>query len=95
MNIANKVGFRWGEDAFLIGNEFGLLCVAYAHHEQDALDYAVDDGYLDSQLMSEEDFAEYESNGWHDSFAHLGNAGEPFWIEYLWIKPASERVRLT
>ena len=93
MNIANKDGYRSGEHAFLIGNEFGLLCVAYAHHEQDALDYAVDAGYLDSQLMSPEDYAEYEANGWHDSFAHLGNVGEPFWTEYLWIKPASERVR--
>jgi hypothetical protein len=91
IKIANKDGFRWGEKAYLIGHELGLICVSYANNAQDALDYAVDAGYLDCQLMSDSDHAEYDSNGWHDSFIYAGNASEPFWSEYLWIKPASER----
>jgi hypothetical protein len=91
MNIANKDGFRFGETAYLIGNEFGLICVAYGAYESDALDHAVDCGFMDSELMSDKDHAEYSSNGWDGSFICAGNASEPFWSEYLWIKPASER----
>ena len=32
MKIA-KDGFRYGESAYLIGNEFGLICVAYGNNE--------------------------------------------------------------
>ena len=91
LNIANKDGFKWGEKAYLIGNEFGLLCISYAHNEFDALDNAVDEGFMDSELMCQKDHQEYESNGWHDSFVYAGNASEPFWCEHLWIKPASDR----
>ena len=91
LNIANKVGFFFDETAYLIGNEFGLLCVSYANNEQEAIDNAVDDGFLDCQLMSDADYLEYDENGWHDSFICAGNAGEPFWTEYLWIKPAADR----
>jgi hypothetical protein len=91
LNIANKDGFRFGEQAYLIGNEYGLKCVSYARNEQDALDYAVDEGFMESEIMSDKDHEEYSSNGWDDSFAYAGNAGEPIWIEYLWIKPASDR----
>ena len=91
MKIANKDGFRCGEHAYLIGNEYGLLCVAYGDCEGDALDNAADIGYLDCQLMSDAAHAEYDSNGWHDSFICAGNASEPFRSDYLWIKPASER----
>ena len=91
LNIANKDGFKWGEQAYLIGHEFGLLCISYGHNEQEALDNAVDEGYMDSELMSEKDYQEYDSNGWHDSFVCAGNASEPFWCEHLWIKPAADR----
>jgi len=91
IKIANKDGFRYGESAYLIGNEFGLICVAYGNNEQEAIDNAVDDSLMDCQLMSDEDHAEYDTNGWHDSYIYAGNASEPFWSEYLWIKPASER----
>ena len=93
MNIANKDGFRWGESAYLIGHEHGLICVAYGGTIQDALDHAADSGFMDSELMSDEDFTEYAANGWHDSFICAGNASQPFWSEYLWIKPASERIK--
>ena len=91
IRIANKDGYRFGERAYLIGNEFGLLCVAYGDNEQEAIDNAVDEGFLDSELMSDEDHAEYDSEGWHDSYIYAGDAGEAFWSQYLWIKPASER----
>ena len=91
IRIANKDGYRFGERAYLIGNEFGLICVAYGNYEHEAVDNAVDAGYMDSELMSDVDHAEYDSNGWHDSYIYAGNAGEAFWSEYLWIKPASER----
>jgi len=95
IKIANKDGYRFGERAYLIGNEYGLLCVAYGDNEQEAIDNAVDEGFLDSELMSDEDHAEYDSEGWHDSYIYAGNAGEAFWSEYLWIKPASERKEVT
>jgi len=91
IKIANKDGFRYGESAYLIGHEFGLICVAYGNNEQEAIDNAVDAGYMDCQLMSDSDHTEYDANGWHDSFIYAGDASEPFWSEYLWIKPASER----
>jgi len=91
IRIANKYGYRCGERAYLIGNEYGLLCVAYGDNEQEAIDNAVNEGFLDSELMSDEDHAEYDSEGWHDSYIYAGDAGEAFWSQYLWIKPASER----
>ena len=91
LNIANKDGFRWAEQAYLIGNEYGLLCISYARNEQEALDNAADEGYMDSELMCQKDCEEYESNGWHDSFKYAGNAGKPVWCEHLWIKPAADR----
>ena len=91
IKIANKDGYRFGERAYLIGNEFGLLCVAYGDNEQEAIDNAVNEGFLDSELMSDADHAEYDSEGWHDSYIYAGDAGEAFWSQYLWIKPASER----
>ena len=93
MNIANKDGFRFGEEAYLIVNEHGLLCIAYGWYEQDALDAAVDAGFLDSEIMSEDDHKEYESNGWHDSFIIAGNECKPIWVEHLSVTPAANRER--
>ena len=45
----------------------------------------MDDGFMDSQLMSPEDYKEYNDNGWHDSYFYAGNASEPIWTEYLSI----------
>ena len=91
LKIANKDGYRFGEKAYLIGHEHGTICVSYGYCEQSALDNAVNDGFMDSELMSDNDRDEYERNQWHDSFIIAGNADEAFWSEYLWIKPASER----
>ena len=93
LRIANKDGFHWGEAAYIIGNEYGTLCVSYGGNECEALDHAVDAGFLDVQLMGEEDHEEYKRMMWEDSYTYLGNASEAFWTEYLWIKPASERIK--
>ena len=91
LKIANKDGFKYGDKAYLIGHEFGTICISYATNEQDALDNAVDAGLMDSMLMSPEDYAEYTAEGWDDSYILLGNASEPFWSEYLWIREAADR----
>jgi len=93
LRIANKDGFKWGETAYIIGNEYGTLCVSYGNNECEALDHAADAGFFDSERMSGEDHAEYSENQWGDSYTYLGNAGEAFWTEHLWIKLASERVK--
>jgi hypothetical protein len=81
------VDFHWRKGArkYAICNEFGLLAIVYASHEGDALDAAVDANLLDCQRMSDDDYAEYEANGWDDSFICAGNASEPFWSNYLSI----------
>ena len=71
---------------YYIANEFGLLAIVYADTEQDALDSAVDNGLLNSEVMSPEDYAEYVENGWEDSYCHAGNASEPIWCEHLRIE---------
>lgn len=98
MKIANKDEFipkgKYNPhkvQGYFIGNEFGILCVAYASSEQGALDAAVDSGCLNSEIMTDCDYSEYLANGWTDSFTYAGNAAEPIWTEYLWIKPTSER----
>jgi len=91
IKIANKDGYRYGETAYMIGNEFGVICISYAKNEQDALDNAVDADMLDCMRMSPDDHAEYEAQGWDDSYCLLGNADAPFWTEYLWIKEATTR----
>lgn len=68
---------------FLIHNEYGVLCVVYASHEQDALDEAVDANRLDSCLVSDADYKEAEDEGHADEFARLGNDGEPFDLTYI------------
>ena len=91
LKIANKDGYRWGETAYLIGHEFGTICVSYGHHEQEALDNAVDEGFMNVELMSDEDREEHDRNGWDDAYITAGNAGEAIHSQYLWIRPASER----
>jgi len=71
--------------AWEITNELGHVCIAIGSHEQGALDSAVDNGLMQRFAMDAEDYAEYETNGWDDSYALLGNAQEPYWTEYMGI----------
>ena len=61
--------------AFMLCHEFGLFAIVYASHLQDALDIAVDEGFLDCMQIEEDDIDE--------DTAFLGNASEPFDIQYL------------
>ena len=72
--------------AWVISNQFGILYMVIGECEQTALDAAVDANAMDSEMMSDEDYAEYEREGWDDSYILLGNASEPFWCEYLYIE---------
>ena len=89
--IANPNEGRYWDRTYAINNEFGVIAIVYANTEQGALDEAVDEGLMDCMQMSDEDHAEYEANGWDDSFIYAGNAGEPFWSEYLGIKDITDR----
>tara|TARA_R110000772_G_scaffold154357_1_gene265316 strand:+ start:674 stop:925 length:252 start_codon:yes stop_codon:yes gene_type:complete len=80
---------------FIVGNEFGELCRvseddAAVHCGQDALDWAVDEGYLNADIMSDEDIAEAVAEGRGDDFLYAGNAGEVIHSDYLWIREVSE-----
>jgi hypothetical protein len=71
---------------FLLYNEYGfVLAIVYASHLQDALDIAVGHHKLDSCLVSNDDFAEAEREGYADEYALLGNAGEPFDLTYVGV----------
>ena len=83
--IANPNERRFYDKTYAITNEFGIVAIVYADCEQHALDEAVDCGKLNSMLMSAEDFAEYEREGWEDSYAFAGNASEPVLTDYLGI----------
>jgi hypothetical protein len=84
--IANFDDKAFSRKRYAIANEYGIIAFAYGNCEQDALDAAADSGHLDSERMSPDDYNEYSQNGWDDSLCYLGNAGEPFWCEYLQIK---------
>ena len=78
---------------FIVGNEFGELCRVSDYGvtcEQDALDWAVDEGYLNVDIMSDEDIAEAVAEGRGDYLLYAGNAGEVIHSDYLWIREESE-----
>jgi hypothetical protein len=91
--IVNFDDKAFTDKRYAINNEFGIVAIVYADCEGDALDAAVDGNALDSQLMSEEDHAEYDAEGWHDSFCYAGNAGEPIWTENLGITELAQSTR--
>ncbi len=83
--IANPGERPYYSKTYAINNEFGTLAIVYANNEQDALDEAFDRDKLNSEIMSPEDFKEYSSQGWDDSYIFAGNAGEAIWSENLYI----------
>ena len=84
--VCNFSDKAWCKHTYAICNEFGLICIVYADNEQDALDAAMDNNGLDSELMDKVDYREYEAKGWDDSYMLLGNASEPVWSENLSIE---------
>ena len=87
--LLNQYGYKAGEynprdvGAYAFANEFGPFAIGIGDNEQEAIDDAVDENRFDCQKMSDEDYAEYESKGWDDSYMLAGNASEPFWTTYL------------
>jgi hypothetical protein len=75
---------------WMIGNEYGMLCLVWASNEQDALDIAADAGMLDGLAMEEKD-VEYDDDGNEINTMRLGNTSEPFCSDYAWM----HKVRLT
>jgi hypothetical protein len=84
---------------WVIGNQFGPLCLVWAGHEQDALDAACDAGMLDGLALEPDNVAERsrdECEGDHPGTGEccpyppsgvmlLGNASEPFDVDYAWL----------
>ena len=89
--IANPNERVYYSKTYAISNAFGILAIVYSNNEQDALDEALDRDKLNSLIMSTEDFKEYSSNGWDDSYTFAGNAGEAIWTEYLHINEIKSR----
>jgi len=83
--FANPADKAFYNHRYAIYNEYGVIAIVYADHVSEAFHIAADNGKLDCQAMSPDDYSEYESNGWSDSYMLLGNASEPFWCEYLGI----------
>ena len=64
--------------AYVIHNEYGVLCIAIGDCLQDALDNAVDNACLDSCLVEDQE----DRDG---PYCSLGNAGELFDLTYIGV----------
>lgn len=75
---------------WLIGNEYGVLAIVYAHHEQDAMDEMADSGKLDGHRAEESELTQNEYGEDVDDcgtvMSRLGNAGEPFDLTNIWMR---------
>ena len=74
-------------DAYVIGNEYGPLCLVWAGIDniQEALDNACDGGMLDGIAVDEADIERDDSTGEEIGIMRLGNASEPFCSDYAWV----------
>ena len=68
---------------FILHDHGFTICVVLASNLQDALDEAVDNDKLDSFLINEEDYAAYGIDSDNPTCAFLGNAGEPFDVDFI------------
>ena len=71
--------------AYVIHNEFGAICCAIGSHLGEALDNAVDNDCLDSCLVSGDNIKNYDFENNPCEYAFLGNASEPFDLEYIGV----------
>ena len=55
-----------------------------------AIDWAVDQGYLDGDIMADCDVQEAIEDGWGDDIVYAGNYGLPLRTDYLWIEEVSK-----
>jgi len=63
--------------AFVIGHEFGALCMVFSSNAQDAMDEACNKGFIDRLMSEEQDYDD-------ESLTPLGNAGELFDLSMAW-----------
>jgi hypothetical protein len=64
--------------AYLIHNEYGVICCAIGSHVAEALDNAVNNDCLDSCLITDEAYM-------NEDTVYLGNGSEPFDLDYIGI----------
>jgi hypothetical protein len=69
-----------------MGNEYGLLAIAYASCEQEAFDEACDADLLKGLALDEATVIERETENEGEGVMRLGNASEPFDSIYAWIR---------
>ena len=90
IKLLSDNGYEIGEynphsvSCFLVQNDHNT-CLSIGDNICVAVDNCVDNNLWDSMLMSQDDYKEYNGNGWHDSYIQAGNASEPFWCEHLRI----------
>ena len=82
--LANDVTFDGEHNPYntrlwLIHNEYGYIAAVWGNCAQDVLDTAVDADLLDSCMISEENLKDFSE----DDISYLGNAGEPFDLQYI------------
>lgn len=65
---------------WIIGHEYGPIVAVWASCEQDAFDEMLDQGYEHFLVQPEDVDPELE-----ETYAYLGNAGEPCDLDYAWI----------
>jgi len=69
---------------WIIGHEYGVLCAVWASNAQEALDAAVNADLLDCMLIPVDELSDY----CEDEIVYAGNASEPLYSVYLWMKSA-------
>lgn len=65
---------------WIIGHEYGPIVALWASCEQDAFDEMLDQGYEHFLVQPEDVDPELE-----ETYAYLGNVGEPCDLNYAWI----------
>lgn len=83
--LTNNVFFSdeynpWNIRPFLIGNEYGPVCLSWGESLQDALDAMIDGGLGDCFLVDAEDDVDPED------ISYLGNASEPADLSQAWSR---------
>ena len=84
--IANFDDKLFTKHTYAICNEFGLVAIAYADYEGDALDAAVDAGLMEGHIVDLAFLAHIP-----DDVVYAGNYGRPVNTDYLRIKEIKAR----
>lgn len=69
---------------FIIGHEFGAICIVFADCAQDTLDIAADNGNLDCFLIPTDRLLEMNDKQEADVL-YLGNESKAYNDDYMWM----------